>query len=565
MKKCLIVMLSAFSCLLIVNAETGIVNDSAGLNIRSSASSSSDKLATIPYNKEFYISNTNAGSGNGCSGNWYYGYYNSTYGYVCSSYITIKDTSSSNVLSYGRPWNTPKKSIVGGAEFIGAAYISKGQSTSYLKKFNVNPNGYYSVYNHQYMANLRAPSSEAATSYSSISNNGLLDYAINFLIPVYQNMPESTYDSSIKSIDRYTASVQDESFESSISLFPETYKQYLRYLHSIHPTWTFTMLDTGLDFNTSVSQEKYISSIEISSGMCEQSPYTITEKNWCIATTSATAFFLDPRNFLNEKYIFMFENLSYSEKYDATVVQSVLSSTFMNGVSLLDNQSYASIFVEAGYKANVSPLYLASLARQEIGNSVSTATSGKEFTYEGYTYSGIYNFFNIGAYSSASIPVFAGLVYANGGAGVNNGGIIASPNLISLLQIGTIGGYVKGYSIGTTIIDIKNKVGAGGSVSITDANGNTKNDGDKIGTGNRINVTNGTDNSIYTYVLFGDLTGDGEINSADLLKMRQHLLGISTLNNEYLQSASLTNDSEINSADLLKIRQYLLGISNIDQ
>ena len=62
---------------------------------------------------------------------------------------------------------------------------------------------------------------------------------------------------------------------------------------------------------------------------------------------------------------------------------------------------------------------------------------------------------------------------------------------------------------------------------MTTSNGNTKNDGDKIGTGNRINVTNGTDNSIYTYVLFGDLTGDGEINSADLLKMRQHLLGIS--------------------------------------
>ena len=69
----------------------------------------------------------------------------------------------------------------------------------------------------------------------------------------------------------------------------------------------------------------------------------------------------------------------------------------------------------------------------------------------------------------------------------------------------------------------------------------------------------------YTYVMFGDLNGDGEINSADLLKMRQYLLGTNQLSGAFLNSAYLNGDNEINSADLLRIRQHLLGTASIGQ
>ena len=108
--------------------------------------------------------------------------------------------------------------------FISKSYISKGQFTSYLKKFNVNPNGHYAVYNHQYMANLRAPMSEASSTYNSISKNNLLNNSINFVIPQFDNMPESTYDANIKDTGRGTADIQDETFEASIAGFNETYK-----------------------------------------------------------------------------------------------------------------------------------------------------------------------------------------------------------------------------------------------------------------------------------------------------------------------------------------------------
>ena len=575
LNKLFLVIIFSFLLVLSVNAETGYVSDRTGVNMRDNPSTSnSNILMSIPYNAEFYISNMDIESGNGCGSNWYYIYYNNNYGYVCSNLVKVIGALET---SYERPWTSPKKAILGGAKYISTGYIARGQYTSYLKKFNVNPNGYYPVYNHQYMANLRAPSSEAYSSYKSLNENGLLDNVINFVIPVYDNMPDSTYDINIKNTERQVADLQDEAFEQSINGFPESYKPFLRYLHTKYPKWTFTPLNTGLDFEITYLSEKAVSSIEISSGFCEQEPYYETESGWCIGNEVSTKFFLDPRNFLSEKYIFMFENLGYSDLYNEEVVQSVLNNTFMNDISVLDNQSYSSIFVEAGRNANVSPLYLASLARQESGTKVTNTTSGAEFTYEGYTYNGIYNFFNIGASSSASNPALAGLVWANGGKGAN-GAILGNNNteiennvtnvsndFISMLQVAKTGDYLKGYGLGTTIQSIKEKVGSSASVTIKDANGNIKSDNDLIGTGYVIEIGNSAGSMSYTYVMYGDLTGEGEINSADLLKLRQHLLGQVNLEGAFLTSAYVNGGNEINSADLLKIRKHLLGTDTISQ
>ena len=574
--KILFVIFIGFLCILSVNAETGYVSDRTGVNMRDNPNTStSNVLIKIPYNAEFYISNTEIEKGNGCSNNWYYVYYNNTYGYVCSNLVKILGELAT---TYQRPWTSPKKAIMGGAEYISKGYIDKGQYTSYLKKFNVNPSGYYPVYNHQYMANLRAPSSEAASSYNSLKENNLLDKPFNFVIPVYLDMPLSTYDINIKDTGLLTADIQDEAFETSINGFPDSYKPYLRYLHSIHNNWSFTPLNTGLDFETSYLSEKAVSSIEISANQCEQNPYYVTEKGWCIGNEASTKFFLDPRNFLSEKYVFMFENLGYSDIYNENVVQSVIENTFMKELSVLDNQSYASIFVEAGSTFRVSPLYLASLARQESGTKETNTTNGKEFSYEGYTYSGVYNFFNIGALSSESNPALAGLVWANGGKGANGASktdkpeIVPLPNqttvsndFVSMLSLAKTGDYLKGYSLGTSISNIKEKVGGQANIVVKDSNGNIKSDTDSIGTGYIIEISNSAGSNSYTYVMYGDLSGDGEINSADLLKMRQHLLGQINLNGAFLTSAYVSGDNEINSADLLRLRQHLLGTNVIEQ
>jgi hypothetical protein len=101
-------------------------------------------------------------------------------------YAKNGSTSTATNALYLIPWDNQFNAIVGGAKFIGASYIDRGQSTIYLQKFNVTSK---STYSHQYMANVEAASSESAKTYSAYSS--MLELPIVFTIPIYNNMPSS--------------------------------------------------------------------------------------------------------------------------------------------------------------------------------------------------------------------------------------------------------------------------------------------------------------------------------------------------------------------------------------
>ena len=68
---------------------------------------------------------------------------------------------------------------------------------------------------------------------------------------------------------------------------------------------------------------------------------------------------------------------------------------------------------------------------------------------------------------------------------------------------------------------------------------------------------------IYTVVKKGDANADAKIDSADLLMLQKHLLGVSTLEGTKFTASDANNDNKIDSADLLAIQKYLLGVSDI--
>ena len=87
--------------------------------------------------------------------------------------------------SYGRPWNTREKAIIGGAAYYGDNYVKTNQNTLYLKKFNVLGTNRYK---HQYMTNIEGAANEGvklAKAYTESIKNS----ALEFSIPVYNNMP----------------------------------------------------------------------------------------------------------------------------------------------------------------------------------------------------------------------------------------------------------------------------------------------------------------------------------------------------------------------------------------
>lgn len=132
-----------------------------------------------------------AKDGTDCSG--YYNYYNiqatsSTNDPIKQGLQWAMSTNDNPAKNYGRPWNTPYKSIVGGAQWIANGYINRGQNTGYLQKFDVDTSD-GELYWHQYMTNVQGAVSESSISYKGYVNNGMVNNDFVFVIPLYKNLP----------------------------------------------------------------------------------------------------------------------------------------------------------------------------------------------------------------------------------------------------------------------------------------------------------------------------------------------------------------------------------------
>lgn len=210
---------------------------------------------------------------------------------------------------------------------------------------------------------------------------------------------------------------------------PKEYESYIKALLAKHPNWNFVFYDTKLNWNELFSEKAQgypgrslipkswaISYRSTQSGSYNWRTDTWTEHDagWVQANAQTIAYYMDPRNFLNENNVFMFEKLSYDKSnHNISGVQAILKNTFMNNASIKNtngaNVSYAQAFIDAANYANVSPYHLASRVVQEVGVNGSGSTSGKYPGYEGY-----YNFYNIGA-TQGSNPIANGLNYAKTG------------------------------------------------------------------------------------------------------------------------------------------------------
>lgn len=110
-------------------------------------------------------------------------------------------------LSYNRPWNTPEKAIIGGAEFIANDYVRKGQDTLYYQKFNVSTYSSYTDFSHQYMTNIHAPVNEGGRIYEAYKAGNLLNSKFTFIIPVYKNMSPDVSEPVDKSSNSRLSSI----------------------------------------------------------------------------------------------------------------------------------------------------------------------------------------------------------------------------------------------------------------------------------------------------------------------------------------------------------------------
>ncbi len=242
---------------------------------------------------------------------------------------------------------------------------------------------------------------EGVTWYQIITPTGTTGYSSSEFITIYVN-------------PNYTP---DADFEAYLTAqkFPESYKDGLRKLHAKYPNWVFVAQHLNLDWTTALNAEAKVGHNLVQNGSARESwksmeygaynwdtkSYVVFDSGgWVSAQREVVAYYMDPRNFLDDTAIFQFEQLSYSTAHTVEGVTAILKGSFM--------EKLAADFIAVAKEKNVSAYMLASRALQEQGASGNALGHG---TAEGYK--GFYNIFDIGAYA------------ANGLSAIQNGALYA--------------------------------------------------------------------------------------------------------------------------------------------
>lgn len=329
-------------------------------------------------------------------------------GYVCAAYINITNTNPNEPVN---PDPVEEKSRVVAYGTINNAYIYVDASTKSALRSNKT---------YERIAILGETTNKDTSGCKDM-------YKI-----LYSNMESYACKNSfinVVEVDVMDTSKIPYDFNLELSKFPESYRTYLRNLHAKHPNWRFYAINTNLDFYDAVDKEKnssyidtsgndqsYFDTLEGANYIWATNTWKFHEANrWVTASKEAVAYYLDPRNYLKRddgRLIFVFED-SRAYKHQDSAVQQMAYHGGITGTFAAKGKtySYKDTFIEAARFSSVSPLTLIARSRIETGKFTSNSVSGTyNFTYNGKTRSGYYNYYNIGAYGST--PVTNGLIYA---------------------------------------------------------------------------------------------------------------------------------------------------------
>lgn len=469
--------------------------------------------------------------------------------------------------------------------------------------------------------------------------------------------------------DKIVTSVDTSEYAQEFrnSNIPEIYWNKLALLKKAHPNWKFTGYITNLDWNTVISEEEGSNAIQSSNPIylsLESYSYDVATNSykqletggWYFANKPTIAYYMDPRNFMDEKSIFMFENLNYNGTYQTLdVVNKVLQGTAL--------APYAQTFVDAAQYdgISISPVMLAALSRQEVvvSNGLSDAANGSSYLDKGV----FYNFYNYGSYSKCTLdneteghtiqcglkfayehgwttPEFAikdgakiiarsyinngqntlylkkfnvtpngtysfqyqtnvKAPYSEGNATANsysniNGLLDSSFEFIipvynnmpenaatlpttvdnkaleekkqeqnnvsvstSITNAGysIVGSYLMGTKIGETAANMLSKIGNG--VSVT-RDGNNMSGNESLGTADILHANGNS----YRIIVNGDVNGDGSITPADYVRIKNSIMGSSSLSGSFKQAADVNGDGNVTPADYVNVKNYIMGASS---
>lgn len=472
-----------------------------------------------------------------------------------------------NGLKYAKSqgWTDPEKSIKGGAKILASGYISIGQDTLYLEKFDV-VNGGDGYYSHQYMTNVSASKTEGYTIRNTYTNMGLLSSSskIKFKIPVYKNMPEQI--------------CPEPGTEKPVTQDVETTESSVRVRKGKGTNYGIvTTLSKGtkllrIELDNSKTGGYYWDKVVLSNGTKGYVARTYLKQ-------------IDLQSNCNEQYITTkYTDFRNGPGTSKTTVLKVLSAGQI--VTIVEKNKYKSLDGNDWYRIKLSD----GTYGYVTSNSFEAYDPTKVDQLRIICTDGLTVRKSPSTSASALASLYKGAIVTRIEKNVES----TNKNYIwdKIITSSGITGYIA-------TRDIKNNedwaevIGNGGSDTSIDIKGNGfKTSGTNIICQPKVTVANikavakdaiikkgdtviadtanvGTgytltsDGKTYTIVVLGDVNGDGNIKATDYMKIKNYIMNASTLSDAEKKAADVNGDGNIKATDYMKIKNYIMGTSSI--
>ena len=499
-----------------------------------------------------------------------------------------KGASEATKKKYLIPWNTKERAITGGAIFIGSSYINSGQDSIYLQKFHVYDTESDELFWHQYMTNVLAPYSESKIIYTGYANSDMLGNAMSFVIPIYENMPDLPCTSpAISSSDfssdntKVYANVETSlnvrcgpgtSYESLTTVPAGTQMTRIAKGKQKGELWDRVKLENGLVgyvFQTYVEEVPDIQAQKIELSLDR----TTINKGEIIQLNAKVL----PEDAVDKKLNYSSNNTNVaivSSSGKITGISSgkaTITAKTSNGVSSSINITVYSPVTDILLSTDnvviqVEGIFTidAEVLPEDADNkkiNYKSEDDGIAKVNEAGTIIGISEG-NTNIVVSSEEENISKTIKVTVTRKLQDGEIVFDQDL----QI--VGNEITGLANKNNTVDnLLNKIQTNYSIEIYNKNGEKITGSSLVGTGSTIKIID--NNSVvieYTLIMYGDVNGDGKINSIDLLVLQRHILEIEKLGNIYVKAGNVRkNGKEPSSVDCLLIQRHILGLQNIEQ
>ena len=499
-----------------------------------------------------------------------------------------KGASSATKTKYLIPWNTKERAITGGAKFIGSSYINLGQNTIYLQKFHVYDTTDDELFWHQYMTNVLAPYSESKLIYTGYANSNLLNSSMSFVIPVYNNMPELPCTSPAISSSDFTtdntkvyANVETSlnvrsgpgtSYESLTTIPSGTKMTRIAKGKQKGELWDRVKLESGLVGYVFQTYVEEVPDVQVEKITLSLDKTTINKGERIKIKAS-----ISPEDAVDK-------TLKYSS--DNTSVATVSSDGYIQGISSGSAKITAKASNGVTGTINIkvySPVTDIITSTDNIVLQIGETykINATVFPDDADNKNILYNTENSGIAKVDEQGIVTGETEGETSINaVSEEGTISKKikvKVIPQIQEGEIiideSLYVEGNEMSglenknNTPDKILNKIKTNYSVEIYNSKGSKISGNELVGTGSVIKVLNNKDLIMeYNVIMYGDVNGDGKINSVDLLVLQRHILEIEKFSGVFLKAGNIRkNGRNPSSVDLLLIQRHILGLQNIVQ